>query len=180
MGQPWSSYGGQIPVTCQYLRCTVTWTTQLSCPASLVAMHWYNPVLICVRFFRRTCPGLEMSETGKTKPGLIKEDEETLTVDRTQKHELTKSVQEQSMMPHKRPFVNLQQNTGTLHALPCSGWSTALSGCSSKRHCVLLLSSHQAIPPSNTGSGSTHACERLSGFEHIKAPRSDLTYWLLT
>lgn len=56
----------------QYLRCTVTCSTQLSCPASLVATHWYSPVLICVRFFSRTCPGLEMSGKREKSNGFIR------------------------------------------------------------------------------------------------------------
>lgn len=68
------SHRGEDISYVQYSRCTVTRTTQLSCPASLVAIHWYNPVLIWVRFFSKTWPGLEMSETGETILSLIKED----------------------------------------------------------------------------------------------------------
>lgn len=148
-------------VMCQYLRCTVTWTTQLSCPASLVAMHWYNPVLICVRFFSRTCPGLEMSEMGKTTLGLIKKKKKRLrNLNRTQKHKLSLWIKSVQWCCTKYQQKNKQTS-------PLRVEHGTTSSCRERHwHC------HQATPlkKQTHGCACVRACGRSSGCQQRKWP----------
>lgn len=126
---------GRILVMCQYSRCTVTCTTQLSCPASLVAIHWYNPVLIWVRFFSKTCPGLEMSETGKTTPGLTKKRLSAYTGgwNTAELIEPPDQISSRANDTSRKLLVNLLQNTTTQTSL-CRVEHATASSCSGEEH----------------------------------------------
>lgn len=167
---------GRILVMCQYSRCTVTCTTQLSCPASLVAIHWYNPVLIWVRFFSKTCPGLEMSETGKTTPGLTKKRLSDYTGGwNTELIEPPDQISSRAMTPQES---SLSTFCKTLQLrLPCAGWSMPQHPAAAVRSTDTPLLSLLARDPQLKGM-TVHVGGYLA-LSTRRAPRgNDLTYWL--
>lgn len=159
---------------CQYSRCTVTCTTQLSCPASLVAIHWYNPVLIWVRFFSKTCPGLEMSETGKTTPGLTKKRLSDYTGGwNTELIEPPDQISSRAMTSQES---SLSTFCKTLQLrLPCAGWSMPQHPAVAVRSTDTPLLSLLARDPQLKGM-TVHVGGYLA-LSTWRAPRgNDLTY----